>query len=166
MCMKYIAVIRPTRLRTAAHQEAALAAKPFWHRTEDADEAIQMLRSGRAVLVADIKDLAAGSQQIADAVAGIHAKGCWVEDAEGRRSDIPDDAWKMGARAKRRGVPTSEEARARALKWSDKDIERAGRFWKQEKYTAAQVAELTGIPSETLYKRLGKRGTKPGPWRK
>lgn len=168
--MKYITYIRPTVRRSAALQAKQLELVESWQRIEDGDDgntladAIKMIRSGRALAVAEMGDLGSTVQDRMAIVSQVHERGGHILEAvSGRTTLDPVHAVELGARIRKTNHMTPERAREMATKWTDRQLEIARRLWVKPKLTGAEVAERSGIPLVTLYRRLGKRGTPTGP---
>lgn len=171
--MKYIAYIRPTARRTVARQEDQLASVDTWERIDEGedgqtlDDAIKMIRNGRALAVAEMGDLASTVAGRMNVVSQVHERGGHILEASSGRTTLdPVQAVALGARIRKTNHMTSEHAREIATRWSDRQLTHARRLWKKPALTSREIAEQTGVPLVTLYRRLGKRGTPTGPRKK
>lgn len=162
--MKYIGYVRPTDRHTRARQEWQLREYPLHELVaDDLEDAIRLIRAGRALVVAEASVLGKSGRQIADAVSRVHAKGGYVIVAsKAADSRIPADAVMMGASPRGRRKLTTDEARERAQKYTDADIEKAREHWQNPRLTMAEASEKAGMSAATLWRRLGARDMKPG----
>lgn len=162
--MKYIGFVRPTHRHTLARQEWQMREYDLDEVIADnLDEAIQMIREGRALVVAEASVLGKSGMQIADAVRQVHERGGYVVDAEKAiDSRNPADAVVMGASPRGRRKLTSQEASQRAQKYTDADLAKAKKLWARKTLTTEEVSKRTGIAIATLWRRLGPRGLKAG----
>ncbi len=164
--MIYIGFVRPTQRHTRARQQFQLREYDLYDLVENKlDDAIQMMRPGRALLVPEVSVLGRSGGQIVDTIARVHERGGYVVDATTKHeSRTAAGAAAMGASTRNRSKLTSEQAKQMATKWTDRQLEMARRMWKKPDLNSAEIAEKTGIPLPTLNRRLGPRGIKkPGP---
>ena len=168
--MKYVAYIRQTARRTVARQEEQLASVDMWERIDEGEEgqtlqdAIRLIRSGRALAVAEMGDLARTVAGRMAVVSQVHERGGHILEAvSGRTTLDPVQAVELGARIRKTNHMTSEHARTIATKWSDRQLTLARRLWKKKNLTSRDISLQTGVPLVTLYRRLGPRGTTKGP---
>ena len=150
------------RSPSRARQEKLLADFELWHLIEDdIDAAIQMVRGGRALIVAQIGLLGRVGPELKDIAARVHAKGGYIlEAATGLVSLNPSDAIAMGIDARRRGRLTREQAQKNARIYSDSMFAEALEKWKAGE-TKTQIAVYVGVSEATLSRRLKALGAKP-----
>ncbi len=128
------------------------------------EHAIQAIRPGRALVVAQCSVLGRNAAEQIDAVKRIADRGGHlIEAATGRDTQGGwSDVFAMGVETRKRAPLSPDRARDMAQKYTDADIEKAAKMWSRKSLTNEFIAKKTGIPVTTLWRRLGPRGMKAG----
>lgn len=131
---------------------------------DDLDGAVQQMRKGRALVVAQCSVLGRSSEDQIEVINRIAERGGHLIEAATGRATTGDwpEVFAMGVETRKRTPLSPERARAMAQKYSDDDIEKARKMWKRKNLTSEFISKRTGIPVNTLWRRLGPRGLTAG----
>jgi len=163
--MKLIGYISPTKRLPRPRQEWLMREHDLYETCESIDDAIRLIRKGRALVIPQCSLLASKRDDIKDVAQQVHERGGYIiEAATGRRSDSPQDAFEMGIDAATKRVLSKRRAVEMATKYDDDHpgMIKARSMWSNAGLSDAAIAKACGIHQSTLRRRLGKRDVMPG----